>query len=202
MNADGFQTRDYKLDELGDPHAPVGSRLWAMYVGNEIRKAYYDNKQTGIKLVELCELFEKNEGWRPLGFSTMADFTKQKLQTSIEQFRQTLNERLAQRAAAAPELGKHGGDRTVQGDNCNLDRGNDADYLTARIRRDRPDIYAKMTAGEYRSARAAAIDAGIVKPQTRYSLPDDPVKAAVYLSERVDGEWLSTFVDEIARRIR
>lgn len=201
MSADGFQTRDYKLDELGDPHAPVGSRLWAMYVGNEIRKAYYDNKQTGIKLVELCELFEKNEGWRPLGFSTMADFTKQKLQTSIEQFRHTLNERLAQRAAAAPELGKHGTNQH-SGDSNNYVQDRGADYLTARIRRDRPDIYAKMTAGEYRSARAAAIDAGIVKPQTRYSLPDDPVKAAVYLSERVDGEWLSTFVDEIARRIR
>lgn len=43
---------------------------------------------------------------------------------------------------------------------------NGVSYLTARIARDRPDILERMKAGEYRSVRAAAIDAGIVKPRT------------------------------------
>jgi hypothetical protein len=37
-------------------------------------------------------------------------------------------------------------------------------YLTARIARDRPDILERMKAGEFRSVRQAALEAGIVKP--------------------------------------
>ena len=36
------------------------------------------------------------------------------------------------------------------------------DYLLARLKRDRPDIFAALERGEYRSARAAAKAAGIV----------------------------------------
>lgn len=37
-------------------------------------------------------------------------------------------------------------------------------YLAARIKRDRPDIAERVEAGEFRSIRAAAIEAGIVRP--------------------------------------
>lgn len=75
---------------------------------------------------------------------------------------------IAAAAEKAPELPRHGGDRKVvavkQGANSTLKRGStDAQYLTARIKRDRPDILEKMKAGEYKSVRAAARDAGIVK---------------------------------------
>jgi len=40
--------------------------------------------------------------------------------------------------------------------------GTAADYLTARIARDDPQVYADMLKGKYKSVRAAAIDAGIV----------------------------------------
>jgi hypothetical protein len=43
------------------------------------------------------------------------------------------------------------------------------DYLTARIARDRPDILGKLQVGEYPSVRAAALEAGTVKP--RVSVP-------------------------------
>jgi len=47
--------------------------------------------------------------------------------------------------------------------------GNDADYLTGRIARDRRDILEEMIKGKYKSVRKAAIDAGIIyKPH-----PDD-----------------------------
>jgi hypothetical protein len=47
--------------------------------------------------------------------------------------------------------------------------GNDLNYLTARIARDRLDILERMKAGEYRTVRQAAIDAGII----RRPHPDD-----------------------------
>jgi len=45
-------------------------------------------------------------------------------------------------------------------------QGTSRDYLAARIARDRPDILEEMKAGKYRSVRAAAIDAGIIKVLT------------------------------------
>jgi len=50
--------------------------------------------------------------------------------------------------------------------NINLIGGTRAKYLAARIARDRPDILEEMKAGKYRSVRAAAIDAGIIKVPT------------------------------------
>ncbi len=42
--------------------------------------------------------------------------------------------------------------------------GTTADYLTARIARDRPDILDRMKEGEFPSVRAAAKEAGLVYP--------------------------------------
>ena len=44
--------------------------------------------------------------------------------------------------------------------------GTSAKYLTARIKRDFPAVFERMKAGEFKSVRAAAIEAGIVKPET------------------------------------
>jgi hypothetical protein len=76
-------------------------------------------------------------------------------------------------------------------------RGNSDDYITARIARDRPDILEDMKQGKYRSVRQAAIEAGIVNPKMRYSLPDDPIQAARYLAKRVDREWLLCLVEAL-----
>lgn len=45
--------------------------------------------------------------------------------------------------------------------------GDSPEYLAARIARDNPDIQEKMKQGEYPSVRAAAVDAGIVKPRVQ-----------------------------------
>lgn len=42
--------------------------------------------------------------------------------------------------------------------------GNSQHYLLRRLARDRPDILERVKAGEFESARAAAIEAGIIKP--------------------------------------
>lgn len=102
----------------------------------------------------------------------------------------------------------NGGDRRseeFQSNNCNTekieDRGNNTDYLKARIARDKPEILRRFNAGEYRSVRQAAIEAGIVNAKTRYSLPDDPVAAGRYLAQRVDKEWLLALVGELMKSI-
>jgi hypothetical protein len=45
--------------------------------------------------------------------------------------------------------------------------GNKQKYLVARIARDRPDVLERMKKGEFLSVQAAAIEAGIVKKDSR-----------------------------------
>lgn len=74
--------------------------------------------------------------------------------------------------------------------------GETADYLTARIARDHPDILERMKAGEYTSVRRAALDAGIVKP--RLSIPADPTGASRAILKRFQGDDLATLLRELA----
>lgn len=65
------------------------------------------------------------------------------------------------------QLADHGGDRRSedQGDNITLkSRGTSAAYLIAKLKREAPEMAERFIAGEFRSARAAALTAGIIKP--------------------------------------
>ena len=77
---------------------------------------------------------------------------------------------------------------------CFRGSGN-ADYLTARIARDRPDILERMKAGEFSSVRQAAKEAGIVNE--RLSVPKDPTRAAQYLKRRFTKTEFDAFKKEL-----
>lgn len=79
--------------------------------------------------------------------------------------------------------------------------GTSSEYLTDVIARDHPAIYDGMLRGQYRSVRQAAIEAGIVTPQTRYSVPSDPIAAGRYLARRVDREWFDSLIDAYYKAI-
>lgn len=192
--------RSFLLDELGDPAAPIGSKSWSLWVSNEIRKAVYDNEQSGTRLRRMVDLFKEHAGWQALGFFTWEQFCESKLQKQAQDVEVTITLRMATqvRAEQPKELAKQG--RQSKLDNCQvygneIQGGNNASYLTARIARDRPDILDEMKRGKYRSVRAAAIDAGIVEPKQRYQLPTDPTAAGRYLSQRVDDAWMLELYD-------
>lgn len=192
-----IRERSYLMDELGDPDAPVGSRLWSLWLANEIRKTLYDNQQTGTRLRYLVDAFKKHAAWQELGYLTWEDFCAKKLQTEAERI-ETEVVRRAQEVKPLADVG-----RPEKGSN-NYDFPDDsrgADYLTARIARDRPDILEDMKTGKYRSVRQAAIEAGIVQPRQRYSLPDDPQAAGRYLAQRVDREWFDALIDSYYKAI-
>jgi hypothetical protein len=150
----------------------------------------------------------ERDGWQELGFLTWEDFCVKRLQVRADEVEQEARARIAAIAEKAVPLVIHGGDRkTIQYNNYNVDipsiQGTSPEYLTARIARDRPDILERMKAGEYKSVRSAAIDAGIVDPEKskRYSLPADPTAAARYLLTRVDAGWVATFVAELMKAV-
>lgn len=189
-----MKERTYLMDELGDPDAPIGSKLWCLYVSNEIRKTYYDKTQLGARLKNLVETFTEHQGWQELGFLTWEKYCESRLQIAADKLETEARNRVAEIAENAKPLAEHGINR-FRDNNCNVyaeKEGNSSGYLTARIARDNPAILEGMKQGKYRSVRAAAIDAGIIDPDKirRYQLPTDPTAAGRYLAQRVDAEWM------------
>jgi len=66
-------------------------------------------------------------------------------------------------APAQTSVGDDGNEQTKPENS----RGNDSSYLAARIARDAPEVHERMKAGEFPSVRAAAIEAGVVKPKAK-----------------------------------
>lgn len=66
--------------------------------------------------------------------------------------------------------------------------GNSAAYLAARLKKaGRDDLLQEIGPGKpYRSVRAAAIEAGIIRPIPTIRLVDDPVKVAAAICSRTD----------------
>ena len=72
-----------------------------------------------------------------------------------------------------------------------------ADYIRARLHRDHPDVAAALDRGEHRSARAAAIAAGIIKPVPTIRLVDDPAKVAASIRRHLDQQQIIALVQEL-----
>lgn len=80
----------------------------------------------------------------------------------------------AERLGAAPKSGEIGRNRRATS-TPNRNRGTVAAYNARRLRRDAPDMYEAYKAGQYPSANAAAIAAGIAKRR----IGVEPVPAAL-----------------------
>jgi hypothetical protein len=112
---------------------------------------------------------------RLLGFADFDSYLVALIGKTEDQARDTVRQRGQQLAAddevkrlnTRREAGAKGGRGKKAVDNINSFRGGTgASYLVRRLKRDAPDIAAALARGEYRSARAAAIAAGIVKVPT------------------------------------
>jgi hypothetical protein len=90
-----------------------------------------------------------------------------------------------------------GGSGKTKGNTSSFNATKTAAYFAARIARDRPDILERMKAGEFRSIRAAALEAGIVDPS--FQCPDDPVKAARRVFKHFPDNDLRIFRAELKR---
>ena len=74
------------------------------------------------------------------------------------------------------------------------DRGNSQTYLLRRLARDAPDVLERVKSGEFKSARAAAIAAGIIRPVPTVRLVDDPSKVAAAIRRHLSDEQISQLV--------
>ena len=102
--------------------------------------------------------------------------------------------RVMEKAMTATPLGEHGTNQHSEGvARVASSRRNRSDYLTARIARDRPDIWERMRQGEFSSVAAAAREAGIAlpKPRRSVSLGDDVGRVADRLSKHYTLEQIT-----------
>ena len=101
-------------------------------------------------------------------------------------------ERMKQTVKEAPVLAGHGGDRKSeegnQGRDSTLKGRRDNEYLTSRLKRDAPEIATRLERGEFKSVRAAAIEAGIVIVP---SVLEQAKRAFLKLSDLDRNEFLS-----------
>ena len=101
-------------------------------------------------------------------------------------------------------LGSHGGDRRSeqakedQPTGSRLKYGGNPDYLEARLRRDHPEIADALERGEFRSARAAAIAAGIIKPVPTVRLVADMAVVAGKLCQHLTPQQRIELIDLLA----
>ena len=137
----------------------------------------------------MVEGVREYDAWKVIGFASFEDFCKSELGKTLCEVEQIVSgvrvlqstgrtapitERQARTAAealaAAPKLATHG--RPTKGNENKGDfitlkaRGTSKEFLAARINRDHPEIAERVKAGEFKSIRAAAIVAGIVKVKT------------------------------------
>jgi len=76
--------------------------------------------------------------------------------------------------------------------------GNRADYLEARLRRDAPEVADALERGEHRSVRAAAIEAGIIKPVPTVRLVADMAVVAGKLCQHLTRQQRIQLIDLLA----
>jgi hypothetical protein len=128
----------------------------------------------------MVEEVKQFSAWRVIGFKSFEDFCREELGKTLEEVEQIMRgvrilqaqgvtePTLAQVMDTVPDLAESR--RPTKEEQGNKDSngilikgGNNRNYLAARLKRDHPGIVERVKAGEFKSMRAAAIEAGIVK---------------------------------------
>jgi hypothetical protein len=196
----------------GNASAPPGTTDWTIAIRREICLLLDRHDCDYKRLQSLIAAVRENEAWLALTNKDGAPFT------SFESFCATpepygLGYRLAdidaiiaerkdaaKRAKEAKPLkanGEAGNGRSSLDNIKATDGGTSAEYLTARIARDNPEILERMKAGEFPSVRAAALEAGIV--QKRVSVPIDVTKAASAIQKHFTPEEVAQIFEIIGQ---
>lgn len=177
-----MKVTESELFDLGDISAPVGSRPWCVGVREEARMVLIDSKSTREHARRWVSALKDDGHFRKLAdkagnyFLTWEGFCEtpppygfgmspDEVEILIE------SKPRAQQMAGDPgvtPLTTHGGDRKAE---STLPRnvaqlGNSAEYIVRRLKRDAPHIAEALARGEYPSARAAGIAAGIIRVPT------------------------------------
>lgn len=207
-----MKTRTMQMDDIGREDAPPGSRDWCSRVRLQIAMRLYEAKSTvsqvrfSLKSMRDERHFTKLQDRHGRDFETWEAFCSSPRPWGLE-----IPPEVADQIIAEPDDGRRVGEmiemmrgavplaghgeigngRGRVDDVKSTQGGNSAPYLAARLKRDHPEIAAAVERGEYRSMRAAAKAAGIVKPQ-------DPVRIIQNAWGKADPDQRAAIVNWIA----
>jgi hypothetical protein len=158
-----------------------GTVAWIVTKRDQLRRALADERFNVELGRALYQQIEESDAWKLLRniqgkpFRSFDQFCADA--NGVGMARGRIEERLsaAERAQALAgsdgvvALAKHGRPTKQEADgkgaNSTISRGQThAAYIVARLKRDAPQIAERLARGEFRSAREAAIEAGIIKP--------------------------------------
>lgn len=173
------------LNDRGNLAAEPGSRDWAIAMRLEILGLLADNESSARHLRMTVLDMQERHGYKHLfrengkPFLTFEEFCVERqpfglgyesrvIQHIIEE-----RENIQARAQRAEPLLSHGRPKSKdKGSNITFSRGTSSEYLLRKLAREAEGdpvaaaVLDRVKHGEYKSVRAAAIDAGIVKPDT------------------------------------
>jgi hypothetical protein len=142
-----------------------------------------------------------------LGYDSVESFLKQELQLDpdlvnrvvgwLEQEQPTKAVSLEMVEAELKRRGRPKKGEELKGSNRTLKRGINTAYLQARLRRDAPETADALERGEIKSARAAAIEAGIITPFPSLQLKD-PAPTAQKLLAKKGKAWCLQLLEELS----
>ena len=106
---------------------------------------------------------------------------------------------LADRASQAQPLAAHGTNQHQEDVRTEppASRGETQAYLLRRLARDAPEVLERVKAGEFSSARAAAIEAGIIKPVPVVRLVEDPAKVAASIRRHLTPDQITALIEAL-----
>lgn len=153
------------IGDIGDPNAPKGSEAWCRWLHFETLHRLDDREESGkrlewiVKTIQETEAFSKLTDRNGRPFIDFADYCQASPPYGLGRTPEGIQKEVALRAVGA--------NQHTAGNNITpspKQRGTDSSYTVARLERDRPDLAARVAAGEL-SANAAAIEAGF-RPKT------------------------------------
>ena len=204
-----IRTRTTTLFEPGSV-AAYGSEAWAIECRKKLQEAVDRAVGGQFEFDRDLRKFWEHQGWKALktadgqAFASFREFAMAERPYGLHLTPHTYKglmrdidkglEEVAAEAEAHP-LPEHGDGpgrgHTKRVDNItSFSRGTSADYLARRIARDRPDILERMKAGDYKSVRAAAKEAGIVKDKTPLQHVQTGWKQATLDDKRLIVRWI------------
>jgi hypothetical protein len=189
-----ISTRTHGMIDLGDIHAPFGSPAWckAVHIEASTEKrnsgAAIHSLQVRLKMLKRDERFQSLRDAEGRPFSMWGDYVQypephglgMRLDVVEAVLAEVDTQRLlgdvisaAERMREVSKLTDHGTNQHTREGHDNImssRQGTSAAYLAGRLKRDRPDIAAQVEQGKFRSIRAAALEAGIIKEPTPLQL--------------------------------
>jgi hypothetical protein len=190
-----------------DLESAVGEEAFYFYMREIIERKLFEKYVDDVngevkKFADLVDFMTHKEG---LGIRDLPLFEKclavvASSQRSVRDDAQWLIGRI-KLARPLFENGKAGRNRGLSYDNIIARQGTSREYLLGRIARDRPEFLDEIGPGKrFKSARAAAIEAGIITPFPSLQLKK-PAPTAQKLLAKKGKEWCLELLEELSELV-